>query len=151
MPSTRAPPSRPGHLLNVLPPKTISLRVRISTQEFRGTHSFSNTLCGDSTLEANRSVLSPSLTPAVVKSSQRCSKQVWLSWEERSRTVCGATKKGPPPKAPGTLGRNIKGARRVNTLLPLSDFPSGFPIGRTQWEAEAEEPGGGVRLVWGGV
>ena len=31
MPSTRAPPSRPGHLLNVLPPKTISLRVRIST------------------------------------------------------------------------------------------------------------------------
>ena len=56
-----------------------------------------------------------------------------------------------PPKAPGTLGRNRKGAGRVNTLLPLSDFLSGFPTGRTQWEAEAEEPGGGVRLVWGGV
>ena len=45
MPSTRDPPSRPGHLLKVLPPKTISLRVRISTQGFRGTrHSFSNIL-----------------------------------------------------------------------------------------------------------
>ena len=31
IPSTRAPPSRPSHLLKVLPPKTISLRVRIST------------------------------------------------------------------------------------------------------------------------
>ena len=36
MPSKRAPPSRPSHLLKVLPPMTISLRVRVSRQEFRG-------------------------------------------------------------------------------------------------------------------
>lgn len=49
-----------------------------------------HSLCGDRKLEADSSILSPSLTPAVVKSFQHPSKQVWLSWEERSRTVCVA-------------------------------------------------------------
>lgn len=114
---------------------------------------FIHSLCGDRKLEADSSILSPSLTPAVVKSSQHPSKQVWLSWEERSRTVCvaivdGASQQHLWPQA--EAGREP--GSKYSSLSPLPPIScQGFPLAKPNRKPEAEEAGGGKASAQGRV
>lgn len=79
---------------------------------------------------------------AVVKSSWHPSNEVWLSLEERSRTVCIAAITEGSPTGRVTSGRGREAARNEHPSPPLlpSALLSGPPLGQSQPEARGEEP-----------